>query len=138
LPALAPAAEFVLNAGLRKQFENGHPDTEQVKLLVAQAEATNIALEKDNLAFAVKKHFDGLSEELFKTPENLDVLQRFSNSASLLPILPVEVNLWKSQNIYDQLAAKVLPEMKGQEEKKVWVEKFLALGEKLGFHALPN
>jgi len=138
LNALAPAAEFVLNAGLRKQFENGHPDSEQVKTLISQARETNTMLEKDDLAFAVKKHFDRLSDELFKTPEDVEVLQRFSNSAALLPLLPFGVNLWKAQNVYDQLMAKVLPEVKKRDESKAWVEKFLKVGEQLGFQVNSN
>lgn len=136
LHSLAPAAEFVLNAELRKQFENGHPDPERVKSLVDEARSNNTTLETDALAFSVKSHFDRLSDEFFKSPEDLDLLQRFSDSAALLPLLPFSVNLWKAQNIYDQLQAKVLPKMKkrGDDKSKAWTEKFLALGERLGFH----
>jgi alpha-amylase/alpha-mannosidase (GH57 family) len=136
LSSLAPAMEFVLNAELRKQFENGHADAERVKSLVNQARTAKIPLEADALAFAVKKHFDRLSDELFKSPEDPDVLQRLSNSAALLPDLPFGVNLWKSQNIYDQLVAKVLPEIKNRtdEKSKIWSERFLTLGDRLGFH----
>jgi alpha-amylase/alpha-mannosidase (GH57 family) len=136
LYSLAPATEFVLNSELRKQFENGHPDAERVKTLVNQAQTTNMPLEKDELAFTVKKHFDRLSEELFKTPEDSELLQRFTNSAALLPLLPFEVNLWKSQNVYDQLHAKIFPEMKNRddEKSKIWTDKFLTLGQQLGFH----
>jgi len=136
LHSLAPAVEFVINAELQKQFENGHPDPERVKLLVAQAQKTNAAIEKDMLAFAVKKHFDRLSEELLKTPENLDLLQRLSNSSGLLPILPVGVNLWKVQNAYDQLRGRLLPQVaeRGDGKAGIWMEKFFALGEQLGFH----
>ncbi len=136
LGSLAPATEFVLNTELRKQFENGHTDAERVKTLVHQARAINAPLETDTLAFAVKKHFDRLSDELTKAPEDLEVLQRFSNSAALLPILPFSVNLWKAQNVYDQLLAKVLPEVKNRtdEKSKAWADKFLTLGERLGFH----
>ena len=86
LNSLAPATEFVLNADLRKQFENGHLDAERVKSLITEARAANIPLETDALAFAAKNHFDRLSEELFKAPEDLDLLQRFANSAALLPL----------------------------------------------------
>jgi alpha-amylase/alpha-mannosidase (GH57 family) len=138
LVPLAPAAEFVLNAQLRKQFENGQIDPERVKNLIAEAQTDNVALETDALAYVVKTHFDRLSEMFFKSPEDLDLLQRFANSAALLPALPFSVNLWKAQNIYDQLRANVLPEMKkrGNEESKVWTEKFLTLGEQLGFRVL--
>ena len=136
LNSLAPATEFVLNADLRKQFENGHLDAERVKNLLAEAKNTKVPLENDVLAFAVKKHFDRLGDELFKSPEDADVLQRFINSAVLIQIFPFGVNLWKAQNIYDQLVAKILPEMKNRadEKSKAWTEKFLTLGEQLGFH----
>jgi alpha-amylase/alpha-mannosidase (GH57 family) len=136
LRSLAPAVEFVINAELQKQFENGHPDVERVKSLVAQAQNTNAVIEKDPLAYAVKKHFDRLSDELRKSPEDLDLLQRFSNSAALLPVIPVGVNLWKAQNIYDQLRATVLPHIEERVNGKAgaWTDKFLTLGEQLGFH----
>jgi hypothetical protein len=47
------------------------------------------------------------------------------------------VNLWKPQNVYFQLLHGVLPDMKGRgdEKSKVWIERFVALGDKLGFHS---
>lgn len=140
LRSLAPAMEFVLNTELRRQFENGHPDAERVKSLVSQANATHSIIEKDELAYAVKKHLDRLSEEFSKSPEDLDLLQRFSHSAALLPALPLQVNLWKAQNIYDQLRARVLPQMEERADGKstAWIEKFLTLGEQLGFHVDRN
>ena len=136
LHSLAPAVEFVINAELQKQFENGHPDMERVKSLVAQAKNTNAIIEKDALAYVVKKHFDRISEELRKSPDDLDLLQRFSSSASLLAVIPAQVNLWKAQNIYDQLRATVLPHIEERVNGKasVWTDKFLTLGEQLGFH----
>jgi alpha-amylase/alpha-mannosidase (GH57 family) len=136
LSSLAPATEFVLNAELRKQFENGKTDVERVKNLVKEARTTNSTLESDTLAFVVKKHFDRLSDALYQSPEDPEVLQHFSNSAALLPELPFGVNLWKSQNVYDQLAARVLPEIKNRpdEKSKIWTDSFLTLGERLGFH----
>jgi alpha-amylase/alpha-mannosidase (GH57 family) len=140
LNSLAPAMEFVINADLRKQFENGHLDAERVKSLIAEAQATNAALETSALAFAVKKHLDRLSDELFKSPEDLDVLQRFAHSTGLLPLLPFEVNLWKPQNIYDQLRSGIFPEIKkrADEKSKAWTEQFRTLGGRLGFHLMPD
>ncbi len=136
LNSLAPAAEFVLNTELRKQFANGHPDAERVRNLVSEARVTNAVLERDDLAFAAKKHLDRLSDEFAKTPEDVEVLQRFANSTAMLPLLPFSVNLWKPQNTYFQLAGSTLQEMKsrGDDKSKAWTEKFLTLGERLGFH----
>ncbi len=140
LNSLAPATEFVINSDLRKQFENGHLDVERVKSLLAEAQTSKAALETDVLAFAVKKHLDRLSDELFKTPEDFDVLQRLTNSTALLPSLPFGINLWKAQNIYDQLRTGIFPEMKkrADEKSKAWTEKFLTLGQQLGFHVQRN
>ncbi len=140
LNALAPAAEFVLNAELQRQFENGPPDPEKVRSLIAQVTEAHASLEENALAFAVKKHLDRLSDELIKSPDDFELLQRFSNSAALLPSLPLTVNLWKAQNVYDQLRAKVLPEIKERpdEKSKLWAEKFIKLGEQLGFHVQQN
>lgn len=136
LRSLAPAVEFVLNTELKKQFENGQVDAERVKLLINQAKATNATIEKDELGFIVKKHFDRLSEEFLKLPQDPEVLQKFTNSAGLLPVLPLQVNLWKAQNTYDRLREKLLPEMDDRPGAKAaaWTEKFLTLGEQLGFH----
>ncbi len=140
LNSLAPATEFVLNAELRKLFANGHLDVERAHSLLAEAKRINVALETDAIAFAAKNHLDHLSDELFKTPENFDILQRLAESAALVQLLPFGVNLWKPQNIYDQLTSKVLPEMKGRgdEKSRAWTEKFLTLGERIGFHVERN
>ncbi len=140
LNSLAPATEFVLNADLRKLFANGHLDVERAHGLLNEAKRINATLETDAIAFAAKNYLDRLSDELFKKPEDFDVLQRLTESAALVQILPFGVNLWKPQNIYDQLTSKVLPEMKGRgdEKSRAWTEKFLTLGERIGFHVERN
>ena len=136
LESLAPAIEYVINAELQKQFENGQPDAERVRVLLEEAHTTNAKIEENLLAFAVIKHFDRLSDELLKSPFDLDLLQRFSNSASLLPVLPRSVNLWKAQNVYDQVRTMFLPRMEDRVNGKAesWKDKFFTLGEQLGFH----
>ncbi|HEU6447855.1 MAG TPA: DUF3536 domain-containing protein [Verrucomicrobiae bacterium] len=140
LNTLAPATEFVLNTELLKQFENGHPDAARVKSIIAEASAANAPLDAGTLSFAVQKHFERMADELAKTPEELEPLQQFSGSAELLSLLPFKINLWKPQNIYDQLRKKVFPGMKdrGDDKSEIWTEKFLNLGGQLGFHIEPD
>jgi alpha-amylase/alpha-mannosidase (GH57 family) len=136
LKSLEPAMEFVLNSEIRRQFENGHADSERVKSLIAEARVAKISFETDSLAYTVKKYFDGLSDQFLKTPQDLDLFQRLSDSATLLHVLPFEVNLWKTQNNYYVMLTTVLPKMQNHagEKNKAWIEKFRALGDKLGFH----
>ena len=140
LNSLAPATEFVLNAELRKLFANGHLDMERANSLLIEAKRINATLESDTIAFAAKNHLDHLSDELVKSPEDFELLQRLADSAALVQILPFGVNLWKPQNIYDQLTSKILPEMQARNDEKsrAWTEKFLTLGERIGFHVQRN
>jgi alpha-amylase/alpha-mannosidase (GH57 family) len=140
LQSLAPAMEFVLNSEIRRQFENGHADPERVKSLLAEARIAKITFETDSLAYAVKKYFDQLSDQLLKTPDDYELLQRLSDSAILLHVLPFEVNLWKTQNNYYVMLTTILPEVqkRADEKSKTWIEKFRALGEQLGFHLNGN
>jgi alpha-amylase/alpha-mannosidase (GH57 family) len=136
LSALAPATEFVLNSELRKQFENGHLDVERIKSLLAEGSTNQINLDTTNLSYAVKLHFDRLSDEFLKAPEDPDLLQRFLDSASLIGVLPFGINLWKAQNAYDRVMTANLAEIekRADEKSKSWLEKFRALGVHLGFH----
>jgi len=140
LKSFEPAMEFVLNSELRRQFENGHTDPERVKSLLAEGRAAKITFETDGLAYVVKKHFDRLSDHFLKTPGDMDLLQRLSDSAGLLQVLPFEVNLWKTQNNYYLMLNTTLPEMRknSDEKNRPWIDKFCALGDKLGFHINGN
>ncbi len=136
LKALVPATEFLLNSELRRQFENGHTDAERVKSMIAEVQTNKAMLDKESLAYAVKKHLDNLSKEFENSTEDFEVLRRISASATVKQSLPLSVNLWKPQNIYDQLFKSKYPEMQKRDDEKsrAWVQVFLALGRQLGFH----
>jgi hypothetical protein len=140
LNALAPATEFVINSELCRQFDNGHPDTERIKSLMTEAKTINVHLDINALSFAIQQHMDRLSEEFLKNPEDLELLQRFSNSAAVVHDLPVQANFWKAQNAYDRTQTSTLPKMqeKDDEKSRSWIETFFTLGDLLGFHVDNN
>ncbi len=135
LNALAPATEFVLNSELRRQFDNGHVDPERVQSLLNELRSAKATVDGNTLTYAVRKHLDQLSDELLKSPEDPELLQRLCASAGLLGTLPFQVNVWKPQNTYDRLRATHLPDMqtRDDEKSKTWVKYFLTLGQQLGF-----
>jgi hypothetical protein len=137
LSVLAPAIEFVINSELRKQFENGSLDVERVKSLLAEGQTNKIDLDRPNLAFAVKGYLDRLSHEWNGKREEVDLVQRLLNAASLIHSLPVEINLWTPQNTYYGIATALQSEMASRTDDKarVWREKFEALGKELGFRS---
>jgi alpha-amylase/alpha-mannosidase (GH57 family) len=140
LKALGMASEIVLNNELRRQFENDKLDLERTRNLLAECAATRVTLYTEELAYGLKAHLDRVSDRFVKTPQDMDGLKHFADAADLVRNVPFGVNLWKPQNIYYEMAAATLPEMlqcatRGNPQAGVWVEEFLALGEKLGFEA---
>ncbi len=138
LKPLALATEFVLNSELRRQFESDTLELERVRTLLGECEATKVPLDAQTLAYALKGHLDRLSDQLLKSPEAPDLLGRFTEAADLARNLPFEVSLWKPQNTYSGLRAAVMPDLSrradtGDETAKAWLERFLVLGERLGF-----
>jgi alpha-amylase/alpha-mannosidase (GH57 family) len=137
LTVLAPAMESVINSELRKQFENGHLDVERVRSLVAEGNANKIHFDTPNLNYAVKGHMDRLTEAWNAKRDDVDILQGLLTASSLIHELPVDVNLWKPQNIYYSIAGETRPEIASRTDDKshVWLDKFEALGKELGFCA---
>ncbi|MBI4658339.1 MAG: DUF3536 domain-containing protein [Verrucomicrobia bacterium] len=136
--ALLVAAEEVLNNELRNQFESDGMDLERVRSLLAESEKSEVPLDAETLAYALKGHLDRLSVQLQKAPEGTALLARLAAVAELVLNLPFEVNLWKTQNIYHTLLRTVYRDMRskanqGIESARGWTLQFEALGEHLGF-----
>ena len=138
--ALEMAMEFVLNSELRRQFESDAMNTERVMALLAESERDTIPLDGATLAYALKRHLDHLADQFANAPEDLTLLQRFEAAASLVRVVPFEVNLWKPQNTYHNMVRTVQAAMlkriaEGDESAPVWLQHFALLGDQLGFQA---
>jgi alpha-amylase/alpha-mannosidase (GH57 family) len=138
LKALGMATEIVVNTELRRQFEGDALDLERVRNLLAESAASKVTLYSEGLAYALKAHFDRLSDRFVTEFLDMDCLQHFVDAAELTRITPFQINLWKPQNTYYDILMKDMSEIRrcadaGNEQAKAWVEKFLTLGEKLGF-----
>jgi alpha-amylase/alpha-mannosidase (GH57 family) len=137
--ALHLAFELVLNAELCREFERDTVDVEQVRRLLKDCQTTKVNLETAALGYAAKNCLDRLAAQLRETPDDLALLQKVVDVASVVREFPFEVNLWKPQNIYNKMSATVLAvkhnlAAQGDADARAWTEKFLALGEQLGFH----
>jgi hypothetical protein len=138
LKALGMATEIVLNTEMRRQFEGDTLDLERVRSLLAECAATKVTLYSQDLAYALKAHFDRVGEAFVSKLQDMEPLQHFVDAAELARIAPFQSNLWKPQNIYYEMMTTALPKMRrraaeGNEQAGAWVEKFRVLGEKLGF-----
>ena len=66
--ALKTAADFILNAELRRQFEGGDTDPARIRALLEEAQTDNVELQREALAYAIKAHLDRRLERLTAAP----------------------------------------------------------------------
>lgn len=135
---LMMASDFVLNADLRRQFESGQPDPEKVRQLFETAQKENVELDIEELAYAIKMHFDERLDRLTKQPDDVAFLTHTAEVAAVVQEMNLEINLWKTQNLYFRLLNDVFPKHRdqvgaGESVAADWVAQFTKLGERLGF-----
>jgi alpha-amylase/alpha-mannosidase (GH57 family) len=135
---LRMAVHSVFNAELRRQFDSDRMDFERVRSLLSECERDKIPFDAESLAYSLKSHLDKLSVAFRKSPDEPGLLEYLAEVALLARDIPFDVNLWKTQNLYNQMLHLVLPEKReearsGDERAAAWAANFEALGERLGF-----
>jgi alpha-amylase/alpha-mannosidase (GH57 family) len=133
--AFDTAAEYVLNASLRKAFEDREINLDSIMSLLEVANIEGVTLDAATLEMAIRRRLEGMAEEFGEKPEDYSLLQALDTMTSLLKDLPFEVNLRKIQNLFYAMLQTAYPEFQRkaekEEEAREWVRLFTSLGEKL-------
>jgi len=136
--ALKTAVDFVLNCDLRRQFESDDADPARVRSLFEQVQSENVELQRDMLGYAIKGNLDRRLERLIQAPDDVPWLARTADLAEVVRMMGIEVNLWKTQNLYFRMRHNVASDRKGKADAadkvaQEWLRHFNRLGEQLGF-----
>jgi alpha-amylase/alpha-mannosidase (GH57 family) len=130
--ALAIAAEFVINASLRREFRTDFLDLREVKSLLTQAKEEGVQIDSAGLGFLMERKLNGLMLQLQHRPQNLGLLRKILSLLEVLKELPFAVNLWKVENLYYQMSRTSYPDLlKGTSVPAEWFDNFLKLGRRL-------
>jgi alpha-amylase/alpha-mannosidase (GH57 family) len=107
-PALAVTAGFAINAGLRRALDADTFDSAEIARLLRRSEVDHITLDNDLLSYTADRRMkramvrlEAAAEQ--QAPQNLSVLHETLAIAESLRTLPMEVNLWQAQNIWNDL-----------------------------------
>jgi alpha-amylase/alpha-mannosidase (GH57 family) len=107
-PALALTAGFAINASLRRALEAETYDSAEIAHLLRRADIDHVTLDSDLLSYTADKlmqramvQLEAAAEQ--QAPQNLSVLHETLAIAESLRTLPMEVNLWQAQNIWNDL-----------------------------------
>ena len=128
-PALALTAGFAINASLRHALEADTYDSMEVSRLLRRSESDNVTLDATLLSFTADKRMKRAMVRLEGALEaqNAAVLNETVAIAESLRSLPMEVNLWGAQNIWNDL----LRRSDSRYWTREWRDGFRRLGETL-------
>ncbi|SPF47441.1 Alpha-amylase/alpha-mannosidase [Syntrophobacter sp. SbD1] len=96
---LSVAADFCLNAKLRRVLQEEGLDPEVIRPLLEEARLAGATLDATALGLLLAANIESLAEQLLDNPGDLSCVERLNKAAQLVRTLPFEVNLWKTQNI---------------------------------------
>lgn len=138
--ALRTAADFVLHRDLERLFESDDPDPVRLRELVEQARDGNVVLQHDTLAYLIKGHLDRRLARLTANPDDVAWLARTADVAEVVRSIAIELNLWKTENLFWRMRRQLAPERKyladqGDKAAQEWMWHFNRLGDQLGFQA---
>jgi alpha-amylase/alpha-mannosidase (GH57 family) len=104
-PALAVTAAFAINASLRQAMEADIFDASEMSRLLRRAEIDHVALDIAQLSYTADRRMKRAMVRLEAAVEqqNIGVLNETLAIAESLRTLPMEINLWQAQNIWNDL-----------------------------------
>jgi len=134
--AFYAAAEFVLNTRLRRALAEEKWDPESMKQLLADAAAANVALDVPTLEYTLRMRLEKLADQLHANRGNVGLIEALDAAVGVAKSLPLEVNLWKIQNVCYDLSKTSYLEFKpkaevGGQTAGPWIQHFRSLAERL-------
>ena len=107
-PALAVTAGFAINASLRHVLDAETFDTTEITRLLRRAEIDHVVLDAPLLGYTADKRIKRAMVRLEaaaqqQSPQALTVLNETLTIAEGLRLLPMDINLWQAQNIWNDL-----------------------------------
>jgi hypothetical protein len=137
--AFRVAAEVTVDDDIQEILRDEKPDIDKIQNMISTMRKWDVSADSTAIQFLARTRLEGMMETLSANPSDPAFLQRVQEELEILRLLPVEVDYWRSQNIYYKIAnttyRDVLPEAEaGNEDARRWVSAFKYLGELLFFN----
>jgi hypothetical protein len=129
-PALALAAGFAVNAGLRRALEGDPIDLALMRSYLKLAKADGVPLETATLSYMADQRMKLAMVELQMSSGSLEMLDRALTLARTLTELPFDLNLWQAQNIWYEIMRSSSYALTSlvPEDRPLWDRDFAELG----------
>jgi alpha-amylase/alpha-mannosidase (GH57 family) len=131
-------AQIALNLELQKAFAAEEVNLERIKGIIAEIGSWQGEVDAVDLEFLIRRKLERAMDDLLGNPEEITLLIRAHRLAEVATALPVDLNLWQTQNYYDTLARNAYPAYRDRartadEQAAGWVKNFRNLGQHLVF-----
>ncbi len=139
--SFAAAMGFILNADFKRLMGEDELDLEDLNRIIGEFKKWDLTPDTSLLGFLTSAKLNTILDSLRAEPKDLSSLQKADDLLQTLKGFPIDLNLWKSQNIYFTLCQDLRGEM--QERKKSgdsfarrWVELMRNIGSHLSVQCL--
>ena len=129
------ALEFILTADFRRLLEKEEVDLDGLQNIVKEFHEWSLYPDK-NLSYSAIRKLETVMEAFSSNPQELALAEKINGMLDIMKNFPLDLNLWKSQNIYYFLCKRLWREMmekgkKGDQAAKKWLELMEYLGQRL-------
>ncbi len=134
--ALSATAEIILNGDLTEELEKDEPDIHCLQKLVAEVRKEAVELDKTKIRYVAAAKINSLMKRFSEDPDDITTLEKLVTVLRVLKELPVELDIWKAQNMCFTLLKNMYDRMsknaqQGDEHAVKWVNEFNSAAEYL-------
>ena len=117
LPDLVLAAfAYALNEDFRRLLEGKEPDGDLIRKYVSELSLWSLRPDRENLRHLLKGKIERVLEDLFHEPLDLSLWRLMDNLIWAIEELSLDVDLWRSQNLFFRLCRHLREETPESEE----------------------
>ena len=129
---LITIVEFILNRDLSAVLNNNILDVDRLSSLAEEVKRWSFKRDLTNLSFLASQSISRHMQKLYEHPENVDLMENIAQSLELLLQLQLDLELWKTQNIYFMMSRTIYPDIASQPVTDPLARRWVASFERLG------
>jgi alpha-amylase/alpha-mannosidase (GH57 family) len=134
--AFTTSVEFILDADFRNSMEGDELDLDKINKIVQEFRKWDLHPDRILLGYVSSFRLNKIMGKLLADPKNVRLLKEIDDLLLMLKDLPLDLDLWKSQNIYFILCNRLIDEMgkrrnEGDPLAADWIELMKGIGRQL-------
>lgn len=125
------AAEHTLNLELREMLIQDDIDLDRFNALKEEINKWGIQINASSIKLPAEEKLNSLMEDLARNPLSTEGLEKILRFIEVIKNLPVEINLWKAQNLFFEISRSFYAELlsrRDDPDAARWLQLFEELG----------